>query len=121
MTATPILEVAKHELDNAWRRLAILVRGVRKPTAEAVISYRDGKLEISYSGNAVSVPARGTWPGQARIPGQFIAGLAKVPPAGDPITFRVEGDRLYIAAISVGCQWQQQTHEARSKRDRSRR
>ncbi len=107
MTAAPILEVAKHELDNAWRRLVVLVRGVRKPMGEAMLSYWDGKLEISCSGIAVSVPARGTWPGQARVPGQFIVGLAKVPPAGDPVTFRVEGDRLSISTLSVVCTWQQ--------------
>ena len=111
MTATPTLEVAKHELDDAWRRVAILARDVRKRTldaSEAVLSFRDGRLEIHVSGNfrAVSVPARGMWPGQARVPGQFIVGVAKVPPAGDPVTFRVVGDRLHVQSISVGCQWQ---------------
>ena len=55
---------------------------------------------------AVTPIAHGAWPGQIRIPAQFVMMLAKAPPSGDPVQFSVQEGRLHVGSSSVACKIQ---------------
>src|SRR5262249_20670856 len=73
---------------------------------EAIISYDDDSLHIDLGGMSVAIPAIGEWPGQARVPGDFILSMARLPPTTDPLILLVEDARFHFGSASVGCAWQ---------------
>ncbi len=100
----PRLEVDRQEFAGAIKPMVRLL--TKKQQAEAIISFNDGRLSIAHGGVEVSAPARGGWPGQARISGQFIVAVAKLLPPGDPIVLTVEGGKMRLATTSTTCTWQ---------------
>jgi hypothetical protein len=98
------LTIQRAEMLAAFKTLRKLCRP--SPSEEAVLSYDGACLHIELGGMAMTPAATGTWNGQARVPGSFILGLAKLPPSGDPVHIRVEQGRLHVGSTSVGCVWQ---------------
>lgn len=79
-----------------------------EPQEQAVLSFDGYNLYVDLAGMSVSTPAQGSWPGQARILGRSLIALAKVPPAGDPVSIATEDD-YYIRfgqTFRVPCTWQ---------------
>lgn len=105
MSSEPFeLSVPRHGLENALRLLRKLCRP--KHGEEAVLSFDGGCLHIDCGGMAVTPMANGKWPGQIRIPAQFVMMLAKFPPPGDPVQFSVKDGRLHVGSSSVACKIQ---------------
>lgn len=71
--------------------------------ADAQVYFDDGLLVIDSAGNSVAVSAEGEWPRVARVPMNFMLGLAKRPADGDSIRIRVEGDRFHVGPTSTEC------------------
>lgn len=99
------LTVEKREFDAAFRLLKKLCKS--RKNEEAVLSFDGACLHIELGGMTVTPAAKGSWGGQVRVSGHFILGLAKIPPAGDPVIFRVADGRFSLGSSSVACQWQQ--------------
>jgi hypothetical protein len=95
------LTVTQSELLPALKTLS----GVVEPTqaSQAVLTHKDGMLTISLPGASVDVPAQGTWPGLVRFSGLFLLSLARVPPRGDPLIFKVSRGRFRVSTSSVDC------------------
>lgn len=53
----------------------------------------------------MSVPATGTWPGQASVAASFFAAPHMFPGEG-PVQLRVEDGRLYLGSASMTCVWE---------------
>lgn len=100
------LTIVLSDLLPAFRLLLKTRKRKLKVCDEAVLSYDGACLHFALSGITVAVPAVGTWPGQARLPGRVILGLAEVPPTHDPVVLAVEQDRLTFGTTSVPCVWQ---------------
>ena len=101
MKAQPHLTIARAELNEAFRLLKKLCKP--RPDEEAVLSYDGGCLLIELGGMTVTPSATGTSAGQVRIPGSYLMGLVKMPPAGDPLVVKVENGRIHFGSSSVGC------------------
>jgi hypothetical protein len=88
-----------------FEEAARLIRKLCKPKREeqAVLSFDGACLHIECAGMAVTPAAVGLWPGQVRVPSDFIKMLAKMPPPGDDIEFRVADGRLHVGSSSVTC------------------
>jgi hypothetical protein len=98
------LSVDRKQLTAAVR---ILTRNVKIASAgEAILRFVGCDLVIQIGGARASARANGRWPGEARLPGAFLLGAAKLLPADDPVPIRVEAGHLYIARSSVKCVWQ---------------
>ena len=100
--------VAELKVDRAElvRSLKILLRLVKKKDAgDAVFSFEDGYLSIDLGGVSAMAPAEGQWPGEARVAGNLVFGLAKTLPAADPLPIRCENGRIFIDRFSAPCEW----------------
>jgi hypothetical protein len=95
------LSVPRPGFEEAFRLLRKLCKPKRGE--EAVLSFDGACLQIDCAAMTVTPAAKGSWPGQVRIPSNFLLMLAKLPPAGDPIAVTVDGDRLVIGSCSVKC------------------
>jgi hypothetical protein len=73
------------------------------PAARATFHFDGEHLDIDVAGIGHALPAEGVWTGIVETSAQFMVGIAKVPPNGDPIEVRVEGDRLHIGSCSITC------------------
>jgi len=95
------LSVPRPGLEEAFR----LVRKLCKPKRgeEAILSFDGACLHIECGGMTVAPGAQGNWPGQVRIPADFLQVLAKYPPSGDPVQFSVKDDRLHVGSSSIKC------------------
>ena len=98
------LSVARPALDEAFRLLRKLCKPKRDE--EAVLSFDGACLHIECAGMTVAPGATGNWPGQVRIPADFLMMLVKMPPAGDPIEVRIEDGRVHVGSSSIGCKTQ---------------
>jgi hypothetical protein len=103
----PALTVDRSELIPVLKSIGKIVK--RSETGEAVLYREDDMLKIALPGVEVGVAAEGHWPGRARIPAQFLLVLARVPPDGDPVHFRVEKGRLRINSSATACVWKEDT------------
>jgi len=101
MKAQGHLTISRAELNEAFRLLKKLCKP--RPDEEAVLSYDGGCLHVELGGMTVTPGATGTWAGQVRIPGSYLMGLVKLPPAGDPLVVKVESGRLHFGSSSIGC------------------
>ena len=95
------LSVPRPGLEEALRLVRRLCRPKRGE--EAVLSFDGACLHIDCAGMAVAPGAQGAWPGQVRIPADFLLMLAKLPPSGDPVQFSVKDARLHVGSSSIGC------------------
>jgi hypothetical protein len=50
--------------------------------------------------------ATGAWPGNAHVSSMLVRALIEVPPAGDPLIVRCDGERVCIGTLRVDCRWQ---------------
>ncbi|MEM7254229.1 MAG: hypothetical protein AAF493_22655 [Pseudomonadota bacterium] len=98
------LTVDKKPFLTALKSLRISIRARQKD--EAVIGYSDGHVSIELQGQIVNVPAKGEWPGCARVIARTLIPIATFPPDPDPLPLRFENDRFYIAGWSVNASWQ---------------
>lgn len=98
------LQIARADLLEGLRSLARTTEPAN--AGQAILSFTDGQLEIAIGGGAVTVDASGRWPGECRVPGGWVLALHAHPPAVDPVTLTVEGGRLHVETMSVGCHWQ---------------
>ncbi len=104
MNETANLTITKKALHDAFRLLKKLCK--HRHDEEAVLSYDGGCLHIELGGMTVTPSATGSWKGQVRIPGSYLMGLVKIPPAGDPLVVKVEDGRLHFGSSSVKCKIQ---------------
>ena len=77
----------------------------RKRTAKAILTFTDGVLSIKIANTSVDVYAVGDWPGTAKIGALTLLLSISPPPAADPVTLSVEGDRMHIERRSTHCEW----------------
>jgi hypothetical protein len=77
----------------------------RKRQAKAVLTFKDGALSIKIANTIVNVYAVGDWPGSAKIGALMLLLSISPPPASDPVTLSVEGDRMRIERRSTACEW----------------
>jgi hypothetical protein len=104
MKTPPHSSITRAELNEAFRLLKRLCKP--RPDEEAVLSYDDTCLHIELGGMTVTPAATGTWSSQIRIPGSYLMGLVKLPPAGNPLVVRVENGRIHFGSSSVACKSQ---------------
>ena len=102
-----LVEILPADFIAAVRPLAKLTR--IRAGEEAVLSFDGTHLVVEFGGGGNGIPAKGLWPGEARISGKFMMSLIKVPPAGNPIVLKVVDDRFYCGTASTECQWQAKT------------
>ena len=89
------------------RELRLLLRALRPLSGvEAILSFDGECLHIDLSGATITVPARGRWPGQVRVPASWLTVVAKMPPPGDPLELIVRENSLHLSTLSVACQQQ---------------
>jgi hypothetical protein len=98
------LKVNRSEL---FEGLEVLRKTVKKlkQNVDAVLTYRNGMLEVYLNGVEVKASAEGSLPGMTRIPSTQAIKLSKVLPNDDPLTIALEGERLYIGSMSLPCIW----------------
>lgn len=101
---TTALIVSSKELLPALKQVKKLCKP--QPGEEAILSFDGQCLHIELGGMSVAPAAKGSWNGQARVPGTFLINIAKLPPSGDPIQIRVSEGRLHLGTTSIGCRWQ---------------
>ena len=88
------------------KSLQALVRLVKpKHDGQAVIYMRDESLVFRVGGGEAAALATGSWPGEARVAGQVVKYLTKLPGA-ELNQFRIEAGRLCIPGYSAPCEWQ---------------
>lgn len=104
MNTTAYLTIPRKELTEAFRLLKRLCKP--RHDEEAILSYDGSCLHIELGGMTVTPGATGTWIGQVRIPGSYLMGLAKMPPAGDPMIVKVENGWLHFGSTSIKCKSQ---------------
>jgi hypothetical protein len=67
----------------------------------------DGKyLSIEVGGKATAMVAYGNWNGIATISSQLIRALAIAPPAMNPVKIRYAEGKIYMAGMSLTCDWE---------------
>jgi hypothetical protein len=101
---TTALIMLRDDMLDAFKTLRKLCKP--QPEEEAIVSYDGACLHFELGGMAVTPAAKGSWAGQARVPGKFILGLAKLPPNGDSIQIRMKDGRFYFGSSSIECKWQ---------------
>jgi hypothetical protein len=104
----PALKVKRDEFQQALRFVSKVAKGTTR--AEAIISFDGGSLELDLGGVTARASAQGEWPGPARVNAQFLLGLLKTLPDGDPLTVSAEDDRVHVCGsrtrYSAKCTWQ---------------
>lgn len=98
------LSILRPDFDASFTLIRKLCKA--SPEGEAVLSFDGECLHIELGGMGVTPAARGEWPGQARVRARFILALAKVPPSGEAIEFRVEDGRIRVGTTVANCVWQ---------------
>ncbi|MEQ1861833.1 MAG: hypothetical protein ABMA13_18090 [Chthoniobacteraceae bacterium] len=101
---TAMLEIRRSDFTDAVKPLLKIARP--RKGEEAVLSFDGSFLVIELGGGGVGVPAKGIWPGQARVVGEFVTSLMKAPPVGNPIVFKIMDGRIFAGSASIGCAWQ---------------
>lgn len=97
--------IARDELLKALKSISKFIKPKKFP--EALISFKDNLLIIEAGGVDVEVPAEGNWTGQARIQSSALITISKQMPTDDPISIRVEANRLYISRFATLCIWKE--------------
>jgi hypothetical protein len=93
------------------RSLDIALRVFRVPrkikSSDRAILGFDGKfLSIDAFDQTILAAAKGEWPGNAHISVTLVRALIQVPPDGDPVILRCDGQRVTLGTVKVGCKWQ---------------
>jgi hypothetical protein len=86
------------------RPLKWFTKNRKKFPVMAVFSWSDGRLVIELPGGAAEILAEGEWPGSVRVKGEFLRGIARVPPTSDPLLIAVREGRLWIGDTSFPCE-----------------
>ena len=104
------LQANRQELLEAFKQLKKFAKAQKG--VEAIWSYGEGQLTIQCAGLAVRIAAVGEWPGEARIPGSALAGLARallsplwLDTLTDPLPVTVSDGHLRLSTFSVECVW----------------
>ena len=98
-----MLKVDRTQLIDGIRVLDGMVK--RKRQARAILTFTDGVLSIKIANTVVDVQAAGDWPGTAKIGAQMLFISVSSPPAADPVTLSVEGNRFLMERRSTLCEW----------------
>ena len=96
------LSVRRAELAQALKLVGRTGAAVRAATA--ALTYANGQLAIDLAGSVALVAAEGDWPGEVRVPGQYLESLANALPHVDPLPIKLEAERLFVATFSIPCE-----------------
>jgi len=97
------LRVGRAEFAKALRSVGRAGRAVH--AADAILTMDAGHLVIELAASSFRLPAEGTWPSEARIPGIALERLARALPDEDPLPLQIQGERLHVARFSIPCTW----------------
>lgn len=98
------------DVDALRSTLASLSRVVGPKTRDHVIlSYDEDGLHLETAGAAMTVPATGSWTGQARVAGAAFLLMHRVLPRAGQISIRVEDGKLYLGGTALPCAWEKTT------------
>ena len=64
-------------------------------------AYADGELAIAMPDVTIRITAQGTWPTEVTMTGEWVKRMARVPPAGDPVTVTYDGTRVLIGTTVI--------------------
>ena len=96
------LETSLAEFNSA---LSLFAKG-RLNGKTATIAF-DGKyLSIEVGGKASAMVAYGQWHGVATTSSQLIRALAISPPGTDPVKIKYGDGKIYLAGVSLACEWE---------------
>ena len=99
----PLLKVDRTQFLEAVEVLVGMTK--RNRMAKAMLTFANGVLSIKVGSTTMDVHAAGDWSGVAKTNGQAFLSASRDLPATDPVTLKVEGDRLLIERRSVRCDW----------------
>jgi hypothetical protein len=99
----PLLKVDRTQFVEGIELLAGMTKLNRM--AKAMLTFTNGVLSIKVGSTAIDVHAAGDWSGVAKANGKAFLIASRDLPATDPITLKVEDDRLLIERRSVRCEW----------------
>jgi hypothetical protein len=98
-----LLRVDRTQLMDAVEVLAGMTK--RNRVAKATLTFMNGVLSIKVGSTTMEVQAVGDWNGVAKTKGQAFLLAFRDLPATDPLTLKVEVDRLLIERRSIRCDW----------------
>lgn len=75
-------------------------------TIPAMLSFNDGFLSIESDDKIIVMRATGEWNGKAQFSQNTIKALALVPPNINPVIISYADERISIATMKVGCDWE---------------
>jgi|ERR1035441_23373 len=99
----PLLKVDRTQFLEAVEVLVGMTK--RNRMAKAMLTFANGALSIKVGSTTMDVHAAGDWSGVAKTNGQAFLFASRDLPATDPLTLKVEDDRLLIERRSVRCDW----------------
>jgi hypothetical protein len=99
----PLLKVDRAQFVDAVEVLAGMTK--RNRMAKAMLTFANNVLSIKVGSNTMDVHAAGDWNGVAKANGQAFMSASRDLPATDPVTLKVEDDRVLIERRSVHCEW----------------
>jgi hypothetical protein len=100
-----MLKVDRTQFVDAVEVLAGMTK--RNRTAKAMSGFTNGVLSIKVGSTTVDVHSAGDWGGVAKTNGQAFLFASRDLPATDPLTLKIEDDRLLIERRSVRCDWKE--------------
>jgi hypothetical protein len=98
-----LLKVDRAQLLEAVEVLVGMTK--RNRMAKAMFTFTNDVLSIKVGSTTMDVRATGDWSGVAKTNGQAFLLASRDLPATDPLTLKVEEDRLLIERRSVRCDW----------------
>lgn len=102
------LSVDIHDLIAGLKRFRL--RRKIRPTEKAILAFDGRFCSIEALDTVIVANATGVWPGIARFSASVIVALVKFPPANDPFIVSLDGDRLKLGSLNIGCEWQPVSH-----------
>jgi len=99
----PLLKVDCAQFLEAIEVLSGMTK--RNRMMKATLTFTNCVLSIKVGSTTMDVHAAGDWSGVAKTNGQAFLSASRDLSATDPVTLKVEGDRLLIERRSVRCDW----------------
>lgn len=99
----PLLKVDCAQFLEAIEVLAGMTK--RNRMMKATLTFTNCVLSIKVGSTTMDVHAAGDWSGVAKTNCQAFLSASRDLSATDPVTLKVEGDRLLIERRSVRCDW----------------
>lgn len=96
---------------SEFKRAIKVFRGHWATCEGAMLSCESGILCIECGGILSTLRVSGEWHGRAYFSGNMVKALAMVPPVTGPVEFSYRDGILKIATVSIGCQWENVSHD----------